>query len=52
MNAARIVLVAAGLAAFATHALLQEDRALALITFALPVWLALEACWRLLDPER
>ena len=52
MNATRIALVAAGLAAYATYALLQEDRALALLSLALPVWLGLEACWRLLDPER
>ena len=52
MNAARIALVATGLAAYATYALLQADRTLALITLALPVWLGLEACWRLLDPER
>ncbi len=52
MNTARIALVAAGLTSYATYALAQEDRALALITFALPVWLALEACWHLFDPRR
>jgi hypothetical protein len=52
MNAARITLVLAVIAAFVAHVLSDRDPLVALVGFAVPVWLVLETCWRLLDPKR
>jgi hypothetical protein len=52
MNATRIALVLAVLAAYLGKVAFDEQPIVALIGFALPVWIALECCWRLLDPER
>jgi|AP12_2_1047962.scaffolds.fasta_scaffold02520_2 hypothetical protein len=52
MNAARIALVVAGLAAFVAYALFRADPTVTLLGLGLPVWLGLESCWHLLDPKR
>jgi hypothetical protein len=52
MNAARIAVVIAGLAAFVAYALSQDDPSVAMLGLGLPVALALEGYWRLLDPKR
>ncbi len=51
MNTARIALVVAGLAAFMIYAVSRDDPTVTLLGLGLPVWLALEACWHLLDPQ-
>lgn len=51
MNAMRIAAVVAVLLAFAS-AFLWNDEAVIRVGLALPAWIALEACWRLFDPER
>jgi len=52
VNAARIALVVAGLAAFMIYAVSREDSTVTLLGLGLPVWLGLESCWHLLDPKR
>lgn len=52
MNTVRIILLLALLGAYLAVSLSEDDPALALLGLALPAWLALEACWRLLDPKR
>ena len=52
MNAARITAVLALLGGYLVAALSQDHPAPYLVGLAVPTWLALEACWRLLDPKR
>jgi hypothetical protein len=52
MNTVRIALLLAVFGAYLAAALSQDDPAVSLLGLAMPAWLALEACWRLLDPKR
>jgi hypothetical protein len=52
MNAARITAALALLGGYLVAALSQDEPGPYLVGFAVPTWLALEACWRLLDPKR
>jgi hypothetical protein len=51
MNAARITAVLALLGGYVVVALSQDNPAVDLLGLAVPVWLAMEACWRLFDPR-
>lgn len=52
MNTARIVLVLALFAAFVVSALSQDEPTVMLFGLAVPVWIAIEGCWRILEPRR
>ncbi len=52
MNTARVAALLALFAAFVAAVLAQEEPSVMLVGLALPVWIALEGCWRLLDPKR
>jgi len=52
MNALRIVAIFAVLGVLLELALSYEEPLVMLMGLALPGWIALEACWRIFDPNR
>jgi hypothetical protein len=51
MNGLRITAVLVLLGGYLVAVLSQDNPAVDLLGLAVPVWLAMEACWRLLEPR-